>query len=85
MTELFQVWFSTKFAPDSRQQEFPQPVDVKKAMNAALRLTTGAPSCMMQQVLVVCVNDDTCNFEWEDGKLIFPSKEDIQKVRAKRN
>ena len=81
MSELFQVYFKTKFAPDLQTKEFPDgPVPVEQAMETVLRLTKGPASALMHEVIIVDQLDCT-NFLWRDGELIFPTRKDIEEAR----
>ena len=80
--ELFSLYWWDR---DGGQHLELQHVPADEKLNSALVRLTRGPAAVMGAITRVKVTDtgDCTNFLWEDGKVIFPTKADLEAAKSK--
>lgn len=55
--------------------------DAEECVESARRLTSMPSVLVVQKVWIVEDKSDTTSFHWEDGKIIFPTREDLEALK----
>lgn len=70
--EFSVYWWGPEGEEYVREKSF---VDAEEAMGAVARLTR-SPASLVVKRCIITDGGDCCAFEWIEGKVVFPKKED---------
>ncbi len=77
--ETFSTYASVSVSRAERYTQERSATTARDAMFCAKSLTD---SGKFGRVWVVCDQDDMTVFEWQEGRVLFPTQEDIERSRA---